>query len=411
MMIDIMKDQHLSQLHVLQHEASGLRAIIALHQLPVGDVHSDRSSFFLPSSWPALGGCRFAHYANFDEAVQDAARLAKGMAFKSVMAELPLSGGKAVIIKPGNAELGDGMTRAVRQHWFEAFGRFVDGLGGQYITAMDVGTCEQDMDAIASQTAFVSSTSKQGDPSPWTAYGVYLGMEAALRQRLQKNRFDHIRVAIQGLGHVGWHLAWRLHEAGAQLTVADVDPGRCLKAQQAFGAEIVDVALIHQQDCDIFSPCAMGGGIREGLIEELQCSIVAGCANNQLASLVSGDQLAARQILYVPDYILNAGGLIYAALNYWGRSSDEVEAKIQAIPNTLQTVFTKAGAAQQSTARMADTLAMERISAAGDLSSLLNDSSITDSSVLDSSVLDSSILDSPVPEAPIPANNRKVKHA
>lgn len=232
-----------------------MKAIVAIHSTKHG---------------PALGGCRFIEYPDTDAAIHDAMRLAMGMSAKAALANLPLGGGKAVIIKPA--------TPYDREGYLKQFGAFVDSLGGRYITALDSGTQIADMDIIAEQTPYVASRSSHGDPSPSTAEGVFHGLEAAVRAKLNRSQVKGLHVAIQGLGHVGYRLATLLHQAGARLTVADVNAPLVDNAVRAFDAEVTDPATIHHIACDVFAPCALGGIINDQTIHQLQAPIIAGAA-------------------------------------------------------------------------------------------------------------------------------------
>lgn len=338
-MFELMQRERLAEVHCVCDPDTGLRAVIAIHSTHLG---------------PALGGCRFLPYDHFDAALLDAARLARGMSYKAAMAGLEQGGGKAVLMAP---------TAAFdRVRLFEAFGRAVETLGGRYITAMDSGTTPTDMDAIARHTHHVTSTSSAGDPSPWTAQGVLAGMRAAVHARLGSADLHGLRVAVQGLGNVGMALLELLHAEGAELIVADMDPRRAQRAVERTGATLSSPEGIHREACDVFAPCALGAVLNAHSIPELNCAVVAGSANNQLAELRDGDTLAERGILYSPDYIINAGGLIYAALNHRSESQNNIRARVEGIGSTLEDVFRCAAEERISTARMADQLAERRLS-------------------------------------------------
>jgi leucine dehydrogenase len=236
-----------------------MRAIVAIHSTKLG---------------PALGGCRFIEYPNTNAAIIDALRLARGMSYKAAISDLAFGGGKAVIIKPKGA--------FDRTALFKAFGRFVEELGGRYITAKDSGTTLEDMDIIATITNYVSSTSEMVDPSPFTAHGVRRGIEAAVKFQLGKDSLDGLRVAIQGVGYVGHYLAAELHALGAKLIVADTDTAAVTRCVNEFGAQAVGVDDIYAVDCDVFAPCALGAIINDVTIPRIKASIIAGAANNQL---------------------------------------------------------------------------------------------------------------------------------
>ena len=260
---------------------------------------------------PAAGGCRLWSYDSDSAALVDALRLSKGMSYKNAMADLPMGGGKAVICGP--------VAPQDRARVFEAFGRAVDGLGGQYITAEDVGVSVADMQVIATQTKFVSGLAggegkSGGDPSPFTARGVRVGIESwPSSAAMGRADLDGVKVAVQGLGHVGMYLCEELASRGAQLLVADIHAGRVAEAQARFGATAVHPTDILTQDVDIVAPCALGGAITENVAGHMSARIVAGAANNQLLTPEAGRILARRGILYAPDYVINAGGIIMVA--------------------------------------------------------------------------------------------------
>jgi leucine dehydrogenase len=298
---------------------SGLRAIIAIHDTTLG---------------PALGGCRIWDYASDAEAVSDVLRLSRGMSYKAALAGLPLGGGKAVILTAPNRPKTPAVMRAM--------GRAVDRLGGRYITAEDVGSSVADMDEVATTTTYVAGRDDDGgDPSPYTARGVFLCLEAAVRHRLGRD-LDGVHVAVKGLGHVGFALAGFLHAAGARLTVADIDSGRVARAQEAFGAAAAPVAAIAAVEADVFAPCALGGDLAEDAISRLQAGIVCGAANNQLGTAGDGARLLRRGVLYCPDYLVNAGGLISVARKPLALSPEAVDAKIAALPRTLVEILRQA---------------------------------------------------------------------
>ena len=330
-MLKQMENAGLTDLHFGLDPATGLRAIIAIHSTARG---------------AAIGGCRFIHYAREQDAITDALRLARGMSYKAALAGLPHGGGKAVVIQPE----GDFDRTALMQ----AFGRFVDQLGGRYITAMDSGTEVDDMDTIATSTRYVSCTSASGDPSPHTALGVFEGIKSAVQHRLTRSTLQGLTVSIQGLGHVGHALAAHLHSAGARLIVTDIDPARVRRCVEEFGAEAVDADAIYDVEADIFSPCGLGATLNADTIPRLRCSIVAGCANNQLATDDDGNRLQARGILYAPDYVINAGGLIHVALHHAGQDGAHRDAKIREIGTTLAHLFSEAERSGQSVHHVAD---------------------------------------------------------
>lgn len=331
--------------HHFEDAETGAAMIIAIHSTRLG---------------PAAGGCRLWTYSTGDAALEDALRLSKGMSFKNAMAGLPMGGGKAVLMKPS----GD----FDRTHLFSAFGRAVQSLGGSYITAEDVGTSVQDMAVVAQQTRFVaglpvSHGALGGDPSPWTALGVFLSLKAALRRQWGDADLSKRRVAVQGVGNVGYHLCALLHEAGAKLVVADHAAERAQKAVSEFGAALVPADTIAFTEADVFAPCALGGVLNGSSIPRLGAPVVVGAANNQLATDGDADALSARGILYAPDYIVNAGGIIAVAAEYFGWPLAGVQARLQAVPDRLAEIFDLAVREGRSTSTIADELAQARIDA------------------------------------------------
>jgi leucine dehydrogenase len=298
--------------------ACGLRAIIAIHDTALG---------------PALGGCRARAYANDAEALTDVLRLSRGMSYKAALAGLALGGGKSVVLTAPSRPKSPAMLRAM--------GRAIERLGGRYITAEDVGTGVADMERIAETTRHVvGRAGDAGDPSPSTARGVFLCLEAALRRRLGRG-LDGAHVAVKGLGHVGFALAGMLRAAGAKLTVADIDETAVARARAAFGATPADVGEIVTVAADAFAPCALGGDLDAASISRLRVSVVCGSANNQLATPADDARLARAGVLYCPDYLVNAGGLISAARTPLGLSAADVERKIAALPVTLDRILAR----------------------------------------------------------------------
>ena len=312
-----MRETRMSDLHYKYDEASGLKAIVAIHSTLRG---------------PALGGCRIIPYACGDDALTDAIRLAQGMSYKAALAGLNLGGGKAVIMEPS----GD----YDRQALFQAFSQFVEDLNGRYITAMDSGTTVTDMDTIAQQTSHVSCTSRCGNPAPLTAEGVYYGIQASLKAHPDlPDSPEGLRIAVQGLGNVGYALCRLLYQAGAQLLVADIDDQRVNQCVQDFNATPVATNEIHAVPCELFSPCGLGGILNKDTIPQLQCAAVAGSANNQLLTEEDGAQLHQRNILYAPDYVINAGGLIFVAINHLGGNQEDMQHRIHGIYDTLLEIY------------------------------------------------------------------------
>ncbi len=336
-------DNHES-LHFINDASTGLRAIIAIHSTALG---------------PAAGGCRRWSYASNADALTDALRLSRGMTYKNAVAELPFGGGKAVILA------GDDAPKT--PELLTAFGRAVDSLSGRYVTAEDVGMSVDDMRHVQQQTQFVSGLPQSGDnaggdPSPWTALGVFLGMQAAVRARLGKDSLDGLTVAVQGVGHVGAHLCSLLHDAGAKLIVADVNRDNLKSVSTAVPVSVVAPAEILYSDADVLAPCALGNILTSATIPGIKAKVIAGAANNQLSTLADGARLAAREILYAPDYVINAGGIITVSHEYYGGSSeDKVRADVEKIPLRLQAIFAEAEETNRPTNELADELARRLI--------------------------------------------------
>jgi leucine dehydrogenase len=324
--------------------ATGLRAIIAVHSSALG---------------PAAGGCRMWPYATTAEAVADVLRLSRGMSYKNAMAGLPFGGGKSVII-------GESRTAKTPQ-LLEAFGRFVDSLGGRYITAEDVGTTIADMTHVARATRYVSGLGAApgeagGDPGPKTALGVYLGIKAAVRFKLGRADLKGLRIAVQGVGGVGYHLCGLLAAEGAQLSVADVRAAAVQRVCQEFSARAVAVGDVLALDVDVLAPCALGAVLNAQSIPSLRACIIAGAANNQLAQGQDGASLQAAGILYAPDYVINAGGIISVSREYHGGGTEaQVIADIHAIPVRLTEIFERARRENRTTNAVADEMARKRL--------------------------------------------------
>jgi leucine dehydrogenase len=312
---------------------SGLKAIIAIHSTALG---------------PALGGTRFYPYASEQDALRDVLRLAKGMSYKAAAAGLNLGGGKSVII-------GD-PKRIKSEALLRAHGRFVESLGGRYTA---------DMDVVAMETRFVTGRSIShgggGDPSINTAYGVLQGMRAVAEELWKDTDLTDRHVVVQGVGKVGSHLCRLLHEAGARLTVADVDLDNVARAVKEFGVDTVEPDKAHAVACDIYAPCALGAVVNDDTIPELKCAAVAGSANNVLARDEHGYALRQAGILYAPDYVINAGGLINVADELQGYSAERATAKVEGIFGTLRTIFHRAKAEGIPTSEAADRLAKDRM--------------------------------------------------
>lgn len=336
-------ENEFGKVHLFHDAETQLRAIVAIHDTTCG---------------PALGGCRFKTYSNTEEALEDALRLAQGMTYKSVLADLPLGGGKSVIMAPQ----GDYDRTAL----FQAFGRMVDSLQGEYITAMDMGTEVTDMDEIRKSTPYVTCTSTvtvgPSDPSVLTARGVFRGIQAACQYQRGNASLEGVRVGVQGIGHVGWHLCELLSEANAKLIVSDMDAERLHEAEKQFGASVVKGDAIYAEPMDVFAPCAVGGILNTHTIAALKATIVAGSANNQLAEAVHGQLLAERGILYAPDFVINAGGIIQVGSAYENASEAQITQRIDGIFDTCLQLFEKSQAST-SNAELAETLAREKLQA------------------------------------------------
>ena len=331
------------ELIVFGHDAAtSLRAIIAIHSTALG---------------AAAGGCRMWPYATTAEAVSDVLRLSRGMSYKNALAGLSFGGGKAVII--GEAR------KAKTPELFEAFGRFVDSLGGRYVTAEDVGTTMADMASVARVTRHVAGLGRApgeagGDPGPKTALGVCLGIKAAVRFRLGRPDLKDLTVAIQGVGGVGYHLCGLLAAEGAQLRVADVRPAVVQRVCEEFRAAAVPVEDVLAEDVDVLAPCALGAVLNAQSIPRLRARIIAGAANNQLAQGQDGLSLQASGIVYAPDYVINAGGIISVSREYHGGATEEqVIADIQGIPARLTEIFERARRENRTTNAVADQMARE----------------------------------------------------
>lgn len=339
--------EHLS---VLDDPSSGLSGAIVVHSTALG---------------PAAGGCRLWQYANPNAAHDDALKLAKGMAYKNAMAGLPLGGGKAVLrLPPGPFD---------REKLFRAFGRAVEKLGGKYVTAEDVGTSVADMEQVARATRHVAGLTQKpghagGDPSPWTAQGVYAAMVVAAERRLGKP-LSECRVAIQGLGNVGGALAQMLFDTGASLIVADPFVSAAVQSAPWYNAaQVVPSEAIMATEADIFAPCALGGALNAVSILTMRAKVVCGAANNQLATEADGLLLSSRGVLYAPDYVVSAGGIINVAAEYLGWSESEVLVQVGKIAPRLTDVFNAADDWGVSTKEAADRIARKTIADGGKFS-------------------------------------------
>lgn len=327
-------------------ERSGLKAIIAIHSTALG---------------PAFGGCRMWPYATEEQALEDVLRLSRGMSFKNALAGLPFGGGKSVIL----ADAKSAKTEAL----LSAFARSVDRLAGRYITAEDVGITEADIEVFARHTRYVSGRKQRGggaggNPAPKTAFGVFLGMRAAIELKLERSDFKGLTVAVQGVGQVGYHLCKLLHSAGASLVVADVNEENVRRAAAEFGARVVPPDTILFEAVDIVAPCALGAVLTSVSVARIQAPFVVGAANNQLATDEVGVELQRRGIVYAPDYVVNAGGIISAALEYQGGYEEkDVWARVNGIYETTRLVLIQALREQRPSNAVADAMAMSRIAA------------------------------------------------
>ena len=340
-LFDTIAEMGHEQVVVCHDKASGYRGIIAIHDTTLG---------------PALGGCRFWNYASDEEALVDALRLSRGMTYKNAVAGLNLGGGKSVII-------GDNRT-ASREMIFRAHGRFVESLGGRYVTAEDVGTSPSDMDYVHMETDYVAGLAGlSGDPSPVTAHGVFRAIQATAFQKWGSDDLSGKRIAIQGCGHVGAYLAKELSDAGATLIVTDIDAERVRAVVDATGATAVAKEDIYGVQADIFAPCALGGVINDATIPQLKVQIVAGAANNQLLETRHGDKLEELGILYAPDYVANAGGVINVYSELAGWNAERSLRKADEIYQTILGVFEIAAQEGIPSYLAADRLAERRLKA------------------------------------------------
>lgn len=336
-------DAH-EDLHFVWNEECGLKAIIAVHSTHLG---------------PAAGGCRFWHYADPAQGLTDALRLSRGMSYKNAMAGLPLGGGKAVIIADEN--------RTKTPEMLHCFGRAVDHLCGRYVTAEDVGMSVADMIEIRRQTPFVAGLPVEGgdvggDPGPHTSLGVFLGLKAAVRRALGKDSVNGLHIALQGAGSVATGVAVHAAAEGARLSIADVDAAKAQKLADATGGKVVSTEEILGIEADVLSPCALGAILDEQTIPALRVPVVAGGANNQLAEKEDGQRLHERGILYAPDYVINAGGIINVCTEYL-RDGDAslVRKRIEGIPDRLEQIWSESAQSGRDPASVADAMAQRLI--------------------------------------------------
>jgi leucine dehydrogenase len=329
-------DNH-EQVVYCSDDATGLKAIIAVHSTALG---------------PAAGGCRFWDYANDEEALTDVLRLSKGMTYKNAMAGLKLGGGKGVII--GNPK------ELKSNDLFKAYGRAVNNLGGRYYTAEDVNITTGDMAIVNQETDFVSGLEgKSGNPGPFTALGTFLGIKAAVKFKLGTDDLTGIKVAVQGLGSVGYSLCEKLHAAGAELIVTDINQQILDKAATELNATLVSLDDIYKQEVDVYAPCALGASINDDSLAQIKAVIIAGCANNQLAEPRHDTALLEKGILYAPDYVINAGGIINVALEIYPEPycADKATGLVENIYHTLMSVFEAAKEKNLPTGQVADEMA------------------------------------------------------
>jgi leucine dehydrogenase len=330
------------QLVFCQDRQSGLKAIIAIHDTTLG---------------PALGGTRMWTYESEEAAVEDALRLARGMTYKNAAAGLNLGGGKTVIIGDPRKDKSEAL--------FRAFGRYIQGLNGRYITAEDVGTTVEDMDIIREETDFVTGISpaygSSGNPSPITAYGVYRGMKAAAKEAFGTDSLEGKVVAIQGVGNVAYSLCRHLHDEGAKLIVTDINKEAVQRAVKEFSASMVEPNEIYGVECDIYAPCALGATINDQTIPRLKAKVIAGSANNQLKDPKHGDKIHEMGIVYAPDYVINAGGVINVADELHGYNRERALKKVETIYHNIEEVLVISKRDHLPTYVAADRMAEERI--------------------------------------------------
>lgn len=336
-------DEH-ELVHFVTDPATGLRAVIGVHSTHLG---------------PGAGGTRLWHYASPEDAIADALRLSRGMSYKNAMAGLPLGGGKAVILADAK--------RTKTPEMLAAFGQAVDGLCGRYITAEDVGMSVADMVAISKETKYVAGLpvaegAVGGDPGPHTSYGVFLGVKAAVKRAMGKDSLAGLHIALQGAGSVASGLARRAAAEGARLSIADVDQAKAQTLAAETGGNVVGTEEVMTLAADVFSPNALGAILTEASIAALNVPVVAGAGNNQLATPADGDRIHARGILYAPDYVINAGGIINVSTEYLGDGDQEmVRQRIETIPDKLESIWSESAATGRNAAQVADAMAQRLI--------------------------------------------------
>jgi leucine dehydrogenase len=341
---DIKEKGH-EEVSFFQDAKTGLVAIIGVHSTVLG---------------PSLGGCRVRDYATLEDALYDVLRLSEAMTFKNSLCGINFGGGKSVIVKDATFQEG-------RKEFFASFGKCVESIGGRYITAEDMGTSVEDMNSIMLSTKYVAGRDPKiggaGDPSPYTAKGCFLGIQACLEEVFGEAKFSDRHITIQGIGNVGWNLTKLLREVGVKITVADTDAARLTKAKEEFGVEVVAPDKIHTIKCDIFAPCAVGGIINRESVPQLQCRIIAGGANNQLRDREVELLLKERDILYAPDFAINSGGVILVADDFepGGFTPSRVNERVSKIGETVRRVIREARTTGKLAGDIAVRLAKERI--------------------------------------------------
>ena len=325
--------------HVAAATEDNYRGFVAIHSTKLG---------------PAVGGTRFWKYENYEAAIQDLLRLARGMTYKNALAGIPFGGGKSIVLRPAG--------EIDREKIFRAHGRFVETFGGRYITAEDVGTNPDDMAIVRQETKHVAGLRElSGDPSPFTARGVFRAMQAATKHRWGSDSLESKTIALQGCGNVGYHLAANLHEAGARIIASDVDAAKIDRVVSEFGAIAIGSEEIYAVDADVYAPCALGGTINDETIPKFKVEIIVGGANNQLLEARHGDVLEKRGILYAPDYAANAGGIINGCRELLGWEPSQSLAKVNEIYDTVLSIFRTAEAEGIPTYKAADRLAEQRL--------------------------------------------------
>lgn len=342
--VERMSEYNHEQLLFCNDNATGLKAIIAVHNTTLG---------------PALGGTRMWQYNNELEALNDVLRLSRGMTYKNSISGLNLGGGKAVIIGDSRKQKSEAL--------FRRFGKFVESLGGKYITAEDVGISPQDMTWVNMETNnVVGLPGKSGDPSPVTAYGVYMGMKAAAKKQFGTDNLAGKKVAVQGVGHVGEYLVTYLAKENAIVYISDIHEASLQRVSKKYGAIVVGLDEIYEKDVDIYAPCALGATVNDFTLDHLKCSIIAGAANNQLADeTVHGEIMKEKGIIYVPDFMLNAGGVINCYAEVKGLSSEWAMGKAEEIYQTTTNILERSQADNVPTYKIANQMAEERIEAIG----------------------------------------------